>query len=221
MIGQNAKYNKPEWIGRKYGSLTVIEPIHQKLSNGGTQWFWKVKCDCGKEKIVKPIEIINGKNKSCGCGLNKRTTATHRESHTRLHNIWCSMNNRCNPNHKSSERYGKRGITICEEWHSYEVFAKWARENGYQDDLTIERKDVNGDYCPENCTWIPIRKQARNRRTTHWVEYQGEKMSLAEACERANLPYKQVFERIVKRNWPVEKALSVPMGCAKRVRRCH
>lgn len=137
---------------------------------------------------------------------------THGESHTRLHNLWCGMNNRCDPSHKDSERYGKRGIKVCDEWYSYENFAKWARENGYADDMTIERIDVNGNYCPENCTWIPLAKQARNRRTTHWVEYHGEKMSLAEACEKAELPYKQVFWRMRRAGWSFEKAISTPMG---------
>ena len=211
-------YDADEWIGKKYNALTVVEPVHVVLNNGDSQWFWKVKCDCGNEKIMKPIEVINGKMKSCGCGLNRKTTATHRESHTKLHNIWCGMNNRCNPNNKYTERYGKRGICICDQWKDYTVFAEWARSNGYEDGLTIERIDVNGNYCPENCTWIPMKKQARNRRTTHWVEYHGVRMSLAEACEKAGLPYKQVFERIVKRNWPVDEALSIPIGGAKKKR---
>ena len=145
----------------------------------------------------------------------KRTTSgkkTHGESHTPLHNIWCGINNRCDPAHKHSKRYGKRGICICDEWQSYEAFAEWARNNGYKEGLTIERIDVNGNYSPENCTWIPLAKQARNRRTTHWVTYEGRKMSLAEACEHAGLPYKQVFWRMAHAGWPFEKAISVPMG---------
>jgi hypothetical protein len=126
------------------------------------------------------------------------------------------MNDRCNPNHADSKGYGKRGITICDDWKTYENFAEWARNNGYSDNLTIERIDVNGNYCPENCTWIPLAQQARNRRTTHWVEFNGRRMSLAEACEIAGLPYKQVFERIVKRHWEVEKALTVPMRSFQR-----
>lgn len=146
---------------------------------------------------------------------------SHGESHTRLHNIWCGINNRCNPNHKHTGGYGKRGIKVCEEWKNYVTFAKWARENGYADDLTIERIDVNGDYAPENCKWIKLEKQARNRRTTRWVVYKGEKISLAEAAERAGLPYKQVHARI-KSGWSEEDALTVPIkqgnGIVKRCR---
>lgn len=211
----NAKYNNPEWIGKRYGRLVVLEPIKIE-NNSGKQWFWKMRCDCGTEKIMKPYEIINGKNVSCGCyRKNLKTSLTHGESHTRLHNIWCGMNNRCNPNHVSSKGYGKRGIKICDEWKDYTKFAKWARENGFDDDLTIERIDVNGDYCPENCTWIPLAKQARNRRTTRWVEYKGRKMSLAEAAEIADLPYYQVHLRI-KSGWSLEKALSTPIRKMKK-----
>lgn len=136
----------------------------------------------------------------------KRGIKTHGESHTRLHNIWCDMIKRC----KTHPRYAGRGIKVCNEWDDYEVFAKWARENGYQDDLTIERVDVNGDYCPENCEWIEFVKQARNRTTTKWVEYKGQMISLAEAAELAGLPYKTVHLRI-KKGWTVERALSEPI----------
>lgn len=131
---------------------------------------------------------------------------THLESKTRLHNIWTGINNRCRHN----KRYAGRGITICEEWGKYENFAKWARENGYRDDLTIERIDVNGNYCPENCKWIPLGKQARNRTTTRWIIFEGKRMSLAEAAEITCVPYKQVHLRI-KSGWGVEEALYVPL----------
>lgn len=130
---------------------------------------------------------------------------THHESHTRLHNIWCSINTRC----RHHKRYAGRGIKKCEEWNDYENFAKWANENGYADNLTIERIDVDGPYSPENCKWIPIEEQARNRSTTHWVDFNGERISLAEACERLNMPYKLVHYRI-RHGWSEERALHTP-----------
>lgn len=131
---------------------------------------------------------------------------SHLESRTKLHNTWTGMNNRC----RHEKQYAGRGIKVCEEWSSYEKFARWARENGFRNDLTIDRIDVNGDYCPENCRWIPLGEQARNRTTTKWVEFQGRKMSLAEAAEIAGLPYKQVHFRL-KHGWSVEKALNTPL----------
>ena len=140
---------------------------------------------------------------------------THGESHTRLHNTWLGIIDRCR-HHKG---YGGRGISVCEEWKDYVTFREWALSNGYADNLTIERIDVNGDYCPGNCTWIPLEKQARNRRTTHWVEYNGERMSLAEACERANMPYKQVFARVKVHGWSFEKSISTPIKGKSELRK--
>lgn len=221
-MAQTGKYNDPAYIGKKYGMLTVIEPIHHVSNSGCREWWWRVKCDCGNEKVYRASAVVTGRSVSCGCyrktlGAKSRT---HGESHTRLHNIWTGMNNRCNPKNSVSKRYGKRGIKVCEEWHDYTKFRDWALANGYKDGLTIERKNVDDDYCPENCTWILKEKQARNRGTTHWVDYNGKRMSLAEACEIAGLPYKQVFHRIVKANWPVEKALTTPIRVSELKRKC-
>ena len=135
----------------------------------------------------------------------------HGESHSHLHNLWCGMNDRCNPANVASKNYGDRGISVCSEWRDYTKFAEWARSNGYREGLSIERKDVNGDYCPENCEWISKEKQARNRRTTFWVSWNGKQMSLAEAAEMVGLPYKQVHYRIKQCGWSVEDALTKPL----------
>lgn len=202
-------YRDEKWIGKRFGMLTVNEPVHVVFKNGGKQWFWMTRCDCGNEYVGKPNEIISGRVVSCGCYRKTRESVNkrHNKSHTRLHNIWCGMNNRC----RHHRLYAGRGIQVCDEWKAYEVFEEWAYANGYDDKKTIERIDVNGNYCPSNCKWIPLEEQARNRTKTKIVEYNGEKMSLAEACEKAGLPYKQVFERIQKHGWSAEKALSTPI----------
>lgn len=206
-------YNKEEWVGKRYGSLVVSKAINKKMKNGNSQWFWNLKCDCGGEITTRPIEVIKGRVVSCGCYRKSRMllSKVHGESHTRLHDIWCGINSRCNPNNVNSRRYGARGIKVCGEWKDFEKFKEWALQNGYEDGLTIERVNVDGDYCPSNCTWTPLEIQARNRRTTMWVTYNGRKMSLAEAAELAGLPYKQVHGRIKKYGWSVEKALSTPI----------
>lgn len=209
------KYNDNKWIGQRFGKLTVIKPEHVVLSNGGQEWHWLCRCDCGTEKIVKPFRALNGRQVSCGCYRKEnagKASITHGESHTKLHNTWLGMRRRCEkPSDSAYSRYGGRGIKVCDEWQDYSVFAAWARENGYSESLSIERKDVNSGYAPDNCTWIPQPKQARNRTTTFRVTYRGKEMSLAEASELAGLPYKQVHYRIKRRGWPVEKALSVPI----------
>lgn len=127
------------------------------------------------------------------------------DNHSRLHRIWSCMKYRC----KRNKQYAGRGITVCNEWESYKQFAAWARENGYRDDLTIERIDVDGNYCPENCVWIPFELQARNRTTTHKVEYNGKVMSLAEAAEICGISYKLAHERLMA-GWSVNDALETP-----------
>lgn len=211
-MANNEKYNGKEWVGKKYGHLTVLRPVHFISKNGNQQWYWRVVCDCGVEKDVRPYDVISGHYISCGCARKRgeQVYSTHKESHTHLHNVWCGMNNRCNPNHKHCKGYGDRGIGVCKEWEDYEKFAKWARSNGYKEGLSIERIDVNGDYCPENCTWIEKEKQARNRRTTFWIDFRGRRMSLAEAAEIVGLPYKQVHYRI-KHGWSIEDALNTPL----------
>lgn len=178
------------------------------------------KCDCGNEKWMRPDYVETGHSKTCGCGKRHDGAVTHGESKTRLYMIWGRMIERCNDHSKyGTERYGRRGIIVCDEWKNYDKFARWAKENGYSDDLTIERIDNNRGYCPDNCKWIKREKQARNRGTTHWVEYQGRRMSLAEACEIAGMPYKQVFARINDMQWPVDKALSIPMNTTRKWKR--
>lgn len=212
-------YKSKEWIGQKFGKLTVIGTVNAKMKSGEKQWLWNVRCDCGTEKTVIPNDLITGHSVSCGCYRKHKPcpTKTHGESHTKLHNIWCSMKRRCSPGAGRANRtYYGRGIRVCEQWNDYNVFAEWARSHGYNDNLSIERIDVNGDYKPDNCKWIPLAEQARNRRTTFWVELMGKRMSLAEACEICHMPYKQVFERIKKHGWSIEDALYIPIGGVKR-----
>lgn len=206
-----SRYNGIEWVNQRFGFLTVIGSVPVRFENGKRQWYWKVRCTCGKEKVMKPYEVINGHSVSCGCHRKNRSPSnkSHNESHTRLHSIWCDMTRRC----RSNPHYFGRGISVCKEWESFERFRDWAVEKGYTDELTIERKDVNGNYSPENCEWIPLAVQARNRTTTKWVNYNGERMSLAQAVEIAGLPYKQVHWRI-QHGWSIEDALSKP------IRRC-
>lgn len=108
------------------------------------------------------------------------------------------MINRCeNPHNKNYNNYGGRGIKICEEWKDIRNFSKWADETGFElgKNLSIERKDVNGNYCPENCCWIDRKLQSRNRRNTVRLDINGDNKSLSEWCEVYNVPYKKVIER--------------------------
>lgn len=137
----------------------------------------------------------------------------HRISeHKSLWSRWNNIKRRCrNETDARYHQYGGRGIKICVEWlESFDNFAEWALANGYEENLTLERIDVNGDYCPENCKWITLQEQAFNKQDTKWVDYNGEHIQLMLLCERLGVSYDTIHDRIYKRGWSVEKALSTP-----------
>ena len=123
---------------------------------------------------------------------------------TRLYNIWRDMHKRCDD--LMNMKYGGRGISVCRSWRKFENFREWAMSHGYADDLTIERNDNNKNYTPNNCSWIPKKQQARNRRNTHWITYRGETKSLAAWCEELNMNYAKVNARLTKLGWTPERA---------------
>lgn len=123
------------------------------------------------------------------------------------------MKNRCNnPNDKNYCNYGERGIKVCNEWmNDFAVFYNWAVENGYQEGLSIERKDVNGNYCPENCEWITLTAQQFNKRTTKRFEYNGKNLTLVEWSKLLGISADTLASRIYTRKWSVERALTTPV----------
>ena len=120
------------------------------------------------------------------------------------------MKKRClNQNCKRYKDYGGRGIKICDDWLvGFDNFAKWAFLNGYSEGLTIERIDVNGNYEPNNCCWISLKEQARNKRDTIKVVYKGIEKPLKQWCEELGFCYDTMNDRIVARKWSVEKAFN-------------
>lgn len=204
--------------GMKFGRLTVIEPASNFVTptSGKVRSRWLCKCDCGNTCIVKTDYLHAGRTRSCGClsEENRRTcNKTHGLSGTRIYNEWNSMKGRCNnPKNKRYDTYGGRGIKVCKEWNnSFEVFQKWAMENGYTDELTIERIDVNGNYCPENCCWIPFNEQAKNRRTSlRVIDKDGKEKLAMDIAERNGIAMRNVCARIHD-GWDINEALNTPL----------
>lgn len=206
------KFN--DLTGKRFGNLTVIK--REKNENGYVRW--KCRCDCGKETVVRAGNLTSGAVKSCGCLKHVGYHTTHSMSKTRLYKTWCNMRRRCyDKNIRSYKNYGKRGICVCDEWRdSFEPFQKWANETGYTDEMTIERMDLNGNYCPENCKWIPMPEQANNRRINRNITYNGETHNLSEWCKILNLRYPLIHNRIKKLGMTFEDAIKMPLMAKKR-----
>lgn len=127
-----------------------------------------------------------------------------------LYNIWCGIKRRCyNQNYARYKDYGGRGITLCDEWMDFDAFVDWANDTGYQEGLTIERINNDGNYDPTNCTWATRKEQNRNRRTSMYINYMGETKTLVEWCEELGLKYKTIQFRLAH-GWTVERAFNEP-----------
>ena len=197
--------------GERYGRLSIIKEVKKRK---GRRYFL-CECDCGTKKEIDLSKLRSGNTKSCGC-LNSelaiKRNSTHGMSKTRIYHIWAGIKDRIfNKKATSYEYYGGRGIEVCSEWMEFEPFHEWAISNGYKENLTLERIDVNGNYCPENCTWITQKEQCYNTRSNLIINYKGEKKPLKEWTKDLTLDYLVVYKRL-KRGWPVDKAFTLSLG---------
>lgn len=198
--------------GMKFGRLSVAG--FEGSSHGTT--FWLCKCDCGNTVTVKGSSLRIGGTRSCGClfkEIHARRLSKHGESHTRLHNVWSGMLQRCNDS-KSGEyhRYGGRGIKVCEEWLSYVNFRDWALANGYDKDApprecTLDRIDNDGNYEPNNCRWVSMREQSLNKSGLHLVTYRGVTMTLTQWSEKTGIKRHTLLYRL-KAGWDLDRAFT-------------
>ena len=196
-------------FGEKFGRLTIVGIVGKHRNKETTVLC---KCDCGKFTKVKLCNILKGNTRSCGCIRDEwrreftRKSTTYGCCNTRLYKTWSNMLRRCLcSNWPRYDNYGGRGIKICEEWiNDFFSFRDWAMSSGYTDELTIERIDVNGNYFPENCTWITKRDQAYNRRNT--IRYNGvsaSKIAAANGIDRNTMFYR------LSRGWSIEEAIGI------------
>lgn len=178
-------------VGQHFGKLEILDG-YKVIKRKGYQ---KVKCECGTIKYMR-CDYIR-KAKSCGCERRNKVNLPSNE-YEMLFGVWRNMIRRCYE--KNSDRYytyGARGITVCSEWRNNFInFAKWAVDNGWKTGLSIERKNHDGMYCPENCTFITMAEQARNKTNNVLISYNGETRCVVEWCEILGLKAKTVYKRI-------------------------
>lgn len=205
-----------DFSGEKKNHLTAI----QFVERCGDKTLWLFKCDCGNEIVRNHRDVFSEHIKDCGCMRSQRNAQratkhgclNKKSNKTRLYNIWIGVKRRSTYHEKKThhtEGYYDRGITICNEWLSFENFKNWALSNGYTDSLTIDRIDVNGNYCPENCRWVSFKVQANNRRSNKLVEYNGETHTVSEWADKIGMKRKILENRL--RKYTIEKAFNMPV----------
>lgn len=204
--------NVIDMTGLQIGRWRVIK---QAPSDKRGQAMWVCQCACSNNTIsvVRGADLRSGKSLSCGCLHNELLSdirSTHKKTGTRLYVIWKNMRQRCyNSNHPAYKNYGGRGVSVCQEWNSFDVFGKWALENGYNDSLSIDRIDCDGDYNPQNCRWADNSVQSNNRRCNHYITIGDDTLSLSEWCKKLGKVYGTVRSRINKLHWSPEEALEI------------
>ncbi|MEQ2424387.1 hypothetical protein [Enterocloster hominis (ex Hitch et al. 2024)] len=170
--------------GQKFGMWTVLYYVGDSK--------WQCRCDCGTIREVKGVTLRNQSSTNCGCVKRK-----HGMEGTKLYRLWSHMKERCDsPKFKSYKDYGGRGITYCEEWKEFKAFMEWALQNGYQEEMTLDRINVNGNYEPSNCRFISNLEQQRNKRNSRLVTINGDTKAVSEWAEISGLDRHTILYRL-------------------------
>lgn len=199
-----------DFSGQKVGMLTVLSRISG--ASGGGNVVWACVCDCGsfvaRNSSRLSHSIRTGKKSNCGCeGSNKKHNLTYKAK--RLYMVWSSMKARCyRATCKDFKNYGGRGISVCDDWRNdFSSFYHWAMSTGYTEGIsTIERIDVDGNYCPENCTWIVNERQALNTRKVIFLTAKGKTQSLSDWAAELGMRPNTIKTRL-RLGWLVDDAL--------------
>jgi hypothetical protein len=205
------RLNPADYIGKKYNRWTVLKyegTNHLKKSQ------FLCRCDCGKEKIVALGNLKTGQSKSCGC-LNDENrkgntwSKKHGMSFSREYRSWESMLARCECiTNREYPDWGGRGIRVCERWHDFNNF--YADMGARPKGTTLDRIDNNGDYEPSNCRWATAKMQSNNRRSNTLITYNGRTQTLQQWADETGICSGTISQRIRKRGWSIEKALTTP-----------
>jgi hypothetical protein len=197
---RNQSKSLDDLTGLTFGRLKVL-----KLLDKRTKWgnrYYLCECQCGNQKEITGKDLRSGQTVSCGC-YNKEKSTKHGMYKSRIFNIYRGIKDRCfNKNRPEYIYYGGKGITICEEWSDKENgfinFYKWAIENNYDDNLSIDRIDGNGNYCPENCRWVTHTEQMRNTSRCTYLSKDGKTQTIAEWSREIGTCQSAIKKRIEK-----------------------
>ena len=189
---------------QRFGRLIAIEPT--KIKN---KTVWKCKCDCNTDCFYTYHALISGNNSSCGCLVEENR---HYCSDTRLYETWCNMKARCtNPKNTAYHNYGGKGISICKDWEfSFVNFKEWAMNNGYTDELTIDRINSKGNYEPSNCRWANRKTQGNNTSRNHIITYNGITKTMSEWSDELDISY-TVLRRRINDGWTIKESIETPL----------
>ena len=182
--------------GQRFGRWTVIE----RAQNHKRQSAYLCKCDCGTKRVVLAKSLKKRMSISCGCyhkEILKDQLTTHGLTDERIYTIYHNMIQRCtNPNNDRYLDYGGRGISVCQEWkNDFKAFYDWSMTNGYAENLTIDRINVDGNYEPNNCRWVTMKKQINNKRNSILFTFYGITKSLKEWCDCIGENYQKMYGR--------------------------
>lgn len=204
--------------GQQFGRLTVVKDLGIFIKDGTTKknHYFLCRCSCENktEIIVSLGHLRSGHTKSCGClheEHNKHGNPKHNLCYNRLYSIYYAMRKRCyKPSQPSYKNYGARGINVCELWlNDFMEFYNWAMQNGYRDGLSLDRIDVDKDYCPENCKWSTMNEQANNKTTTIYLTYKGETKTLTQWANKLGVNYRALYRRY-NNGWDIDRIFEQP-----------
>ena len=204
---------KLDLTGQRFGRLLAMSSTNKKR---GSSFIWELLCDCGSNTFVSVSDIKSGHTQSCGClgkerRIKSRVTHGHSKGHktSTEYRIWCGMCQRVRDKKQSNYKYyGGRGIKVCKRWLTFENFLEDMGKRPAN--RSLDRINNNKNYCKENCRWATLSEQARNKRTTKLISYQGEIKTLADWAESFNIKYDTLHDRL-KKGWSIEKSLIPPL----------
>lgn len=200
--------------GKRFCKLVVLKQCGTKSGKR----MWECICDCGNKSVVSTNQLTSGHTKSCGCLVGRPGGKSPGWKGTAVYSRWQAMKKRCyQVGTAGYENYGGRGIKVCDEWKDNpSAFCEWALANGFSEELTLDRIDVNGDYSPENCRWATKTEQARNKRNNRIVEYNGKKMTEAEYSEITGVKHGSIDWRLNRSKMSESDAVNRPIRTQKK-----